>query len=285
MGVSGGFSRHNYVRRNTLDERFVNGGAFQGLNYREDINITGSGLFLSAGAIYRANEFLQIGASIHSPTWSSLQMTYEENVSVNVPTGRVPVFDASGRPVTNAQGQQAFDQLSFNSVRVEPFDFEYSMRTPFRAQGGVTFFAGKKGFITASAEYVAFRGMGFGNVNDANFKTDNRIVVRSSFNNVVNLRAGGELRLENFRIRVGGGFLQNPYNPNFNVEGKLNRSKVYFSGGLGYRNDRFFVDFAGTFLTTKDAFAPYTLNNPANYFAAQLNATSINAVLSGGLFF
>lgn len=285
LGFSGGFSRHNYVRRNTLDERFVNGGAFQGLSYREDVNITGSGLFLSAGAIYRANDFLQIGASIHSPTWSALQMTYEENVSVNVPSGRVPVFDVSGRPVTNAQGQQAFDQLSFTSVRVEPFDFEYSMRTPFRAQGGITFFAGKKGFITASAEYVGFRGMSMSNVNDADFKTDNRSIVRSSFNNVVNLRAGGELRLENFRVRVGGGYLQNPYNQNFDVEGKLDRSKLYFSSGLGYRNDRFFVDLAGTFLTTKDAFAPYTLNNPANYFAAQLKATSISAVLSCGVFF
>jgi hypothetical protein len=285
LGFSGGFSRHNYVRQSNLQERFVNGGAFQSLDYREDVSITGSGLFLSVGAIYKATDFLQIGASIHSPNWSTMQMTYEENVRVNVPSGQVPVFDASGRPVTNAQGQQAFDRLRTTAVRVEPFDFEYNMRTPFRAQGGVTFFAGKKGLITASAEYVAFRGMSMSNPNNSNFKSDNRSLVRSSFNNVVNLRAGGELRLDNLRVRVGAGYLPNPYNQNFNIEGKLDRSKLYFSGGLGYRNDRFFVDLAGTFLTTKDAFAPYTLNNTSNYFSAQLNATTISAVLSGGLFF
>ena len=285
LGVSGGFARQNYVRRNSLQERFVNGGAFAGLGYREDINLTGSGLFLSVGAIYRATDFLQIGASIHSPTWSSMQMTYEENVSANIPTGRVPAFDASGRPITNAAGQQAFDQVNVTSVRVEPFDFQYNVSTPFRAQGGVTFFAGKKGFLTASAEYVGYRGMGLSASDNSNFKTDNRSVVRSSYTNVVNLRAGAELRIENIRVRAGAGYLPNPYSPNFNVDGKLDRSKLYFSGGLGYRNDRFFVDVAGTYLTTKDAFAPYTLNNAANYFTAQLSTNSLNLVGSFGLFF
>jgi hypothetical protein len=285
LGFSGGFARHNFVRRSELQERFVNGGAFESLGYREDVTITGSGLFVSVGAIYRANDFLQIGASIHSPNFSSLQMTYEENVRVSVPSGRVPVFDASGRPVTNAQGQQAFDQIATSAVRVEPFNFEYNMRTPFRAQGGVTFFAGKKGLITASAEYVGYRGMSMSIPDDANFKTDNRSIVRTSFNNVVNLRAGGELRLNNLRVRAGAGFLPNPYNQNYNIEGSLDRSKLYFSGGLGYRNDRFFVDLAGTYLTTKDAFAPYTLNNASNYFSAQLDVKAISAVVSAGVFF
>ncbi|MFN8346763.1 MAG: hypothetical protein U0X91_17300 [Spirosomataceae bacterium] len=285
IGISGGFARHNYIRQNNYAERFVNGGAFRGLDYREDINITGTGIFLSAGAIYRANDFLQLGASIHSPTWSNMQMTYEEELGVDVLNNRVPIYDSNGNPITNAQGQQAFDQLPSNRVNLEPYDFEYSMRTPLRATGGATFFFGKKGFITASAEYVGYKGMGINTTDNNQFKSDNRRLIQSSFNNVVNLRAGGEARLDKFRIRAGVGFLPNQYSQNYNVEGKLDRSKFQFSGGVGYRNERFYVDLAGTYLQTKDAFAPYQLNDTNNYFSAKMNVTGINVTGSVGLFF
>jgi hypothetical protein len=285
IGVSGGFARHSYIRQNNYTERFVNGGAFRGLDYREDININGTGIFLSAGAIFKANDFLQLGASIHSPTWSNMQMTYEEEVGVDVLNNRVPIYDSNGKPVTNAQGQQAFDQLPDTRVNLEPYDFEYSMRTPLRATGGATFFFGKKGFITASAEYVGYKGMSVNTQDDNQFKTNNRRLIQSSFNNVVNLRVGGEARLDKFRVRAGVGFLPNQYSQNYNVEGKLDRSKIQISGGLGYRNERFYVDLAGTYLQTKDAFAPYQLNDSNNYFSAKLNVTGINVTGSVGLFF
>ncbi|MCU0341743.1 MAG: outer membrane protein transport protein [Spirosomaceae bacterium] len=285
LGISGGFSRQTYIRRQDFQERFVNGGAYRGLNYREDININGSGIFLSAGAIYKPTDNLQIGATIHSPNWNTMQMTYEEEVGVDVLNNRVPVFDANGRPVTNAQGQQAFDQLGDTQLTIEPFDFEYSMRSPMRASGGATFFFGKKGFITASAEYVGFKGMRISSPDAPDLRNDNRRLIQTSFNNVVNLRAGGEARIQNIRVRAGVAYLPNPYSQNFNVEGRLDRSKFQFSGGVGYRNERFFLDVSGTYLQTKDAFAPYQLNDANNFFSAQLNANSINAVATVGFFF
>jgi hypothetical protein len=285
LGVSGGFARHSYIRRNNYAEQFINGGAFRGLEYREDININGSGIFLSAGVIYKANEYLQLGASFHSPTWSNMQMTYEEEVGVDVLNNRVPVYDSNGNPVTNAQGQQAYDQIVTTRVNLEPYDFEYSMRTPLRASGGATFFFGKKGFITASAEYIGYKGMSVSTPDDNQFKSNNRRLIQSSFNNVVNLRAGGEARLDKFRVRAGVGYLPNQYSQNYNVEGKLDRSKIQISGGLGYRTERFYVDLAGTYLQTKDAFFPYQLNDPSNYFSAKLNVNSLNVTGTVGLFF
>ncbi|MDF7821759.1 hypothetical protein P1X15_29345 [Runella sp. MFBS21] len=285
LGISGGFSRHSYIRRHNYQEQFVNSGPFRSLDYREDININGSGIFLSAGVIYRANPFLQLGASIHSPTWSSMRMTYEEELGVNVTNNSVPVYDSNGNPVTNSQGQQAYDQLPTSRVNILPFDFEYSMRTPLRADGGATFFFGKKGFLTASAEYVGYKGMSVRTGDDNQFKTNNRRLIQSSFNNVVNLRVGGEARIDFFRVRAGVAFLPNPYSQNYNVEGKLDRSKFQFSGGAGYRNDRFYIDLAGTYLQTKDAFVPYQLNDPSNYFSAKLNVSQVNVTGTVGLFF
>lgn len=73
-----------------------------------------------------------------------MQMTYEEEVGVDVLNNRVPIYDSNGNPVTNGQGQQAFDQLPTNRVTIEPYDFEYSMRTPLRATGGATFSLAKR---------------------------------------------------------------------------------------------------------------------------------------------
>jgi len=101
----------------------------------------------------------------------------------------------------------------------------------------------------------------------------------------VNLRVGGEARLDKFRVRAGVGYLPNQYSQNYNVEGKLDRSKIQFSGGLGYRNERFYVDLAGTYLQTKDAFAPYQLNDSSLYQSAVLNVKVINVTGSVGLFF
>lgn len=285
LGVSGGFSRHTFIRRNNYTERFVNGGAFRGLDYREDVNISGSGLFASVGVIYKPNAMLQLGASIHSPTFSNLQMTYQEEVGIDILNNRVPVFDANGNPVTNAQGQQAFDQIVTNRVNLEPYDFEYKMRTPLRANGGITIFIGKKGFITGSAEYVGYKGMGISTSDDNQFKANNKRIIQSSYNNVVNLRVGGEARLDKFRVRAGVGFFPNAYSQNYNVEGSLDRSKIQFSGGLGYRTERFYVDLAGTYLQTKDAYSPYQLSDPSNYFSAKLNVTSLNFTGTVGLFF
>jgi hypothetical protein len=214
-----------------------------------------------------------------------MQMTYEEEVGVDVLNNRVPVYDSNGNPVTNAQGQQAYDQIVTTRVNLEPYDFEYSMRTPLRASGGATFFFGKKGFITASAEYIGYKGMSVSTPDDNQFKSNNRRLIQSSFNNVVNLRAGGEARLDKFRVRAGVGYLPNQYSQNYNVEGKLDRSKIQISGGLGYRTERFYVDLAGTYLQTKDAFFPYQLNDPSNYFSAKLNVNSLNVTGTVGLFF
>jgi hypothetical protein len=285
LGISGGFSRVSYNRRNELSERYPNGGAFRGIDYREDATITGNGFFLAAGAIFKPTTNIQLGASIHSPQWSTMQFTYEERISADILNNQVPIFDAGGRPVTNAQGQQAFDQLNTNAYQLEPFDFQYNMTSPLRAQGGATVFFGRKGFLTASAEYVGYQGIRLSTTNNSDFKANNTRIVKSSFKNVINFRVGGEARLKDFRVRAGVGYLPNPYSENYETEGRLDRSRLYFSGGLGYRNQDFFVDLAGTLLQSKDAFAPYALNNPANYFSAQLDRTMVNMTLSAGIFF
>ena len=241
------------------------------------------------GAIYKVTDDLQLGGYIASPTLSSLHTIYDENVSVEL-SGDIPVYDASGRPVTNAQGQQQFVKLSNTSIPVESYDFSYDLTGPMRAAGGLTYFLGKGkfGFITATAEYVGYKGMRmatdyYSNQSDNSaFKNDMKTQVQRTFNNAVNIRVGAEGRFGNLRVRAGGAYLPNVYTTRID---NLDRNRIQFSGGLGYRNEKFFVDLAGTVMTSNEAYAPYTLNNSSNYASAQIKNTGINIVLSTGFFF
>lgn len=289
LGVSLGLWRTSYNFDHTLNEKFSNAKPFVGFNYNEKMTMTGSGINISLGAIYKVTDDLQLGGYIASPTLSSLHTIYDENVSVEL-SGDIPVYDASGRPVTNAQGQQQFVKLSNTSIPVESYDFSYDLTGPMRAAGGLTYFLGKGkfGFITATAEYVGYKGMRmatdyYSNQSDNSaFKNDMKTQVQRTFNNAVNIRVGAEGRFGNLRVRAGGAYLPNVYTTRID---NLDRNRIQFSGGLGYRNEKFFVDLAGTVMTSNEAYAPYTLNNSSNYASAQIKNTGINMVLSTGFFF
>ncbi len=289
VGASIGLWRTTYNYKNTLSEKFVNAKPFVGFKYNEALEMSGSGINVSVGAMYKATDNLQFGAYIASPSLSSLHTTFDESVSVEL-SGDIPSYDGAGKPITNAQGQQQFTKLAVNNVPVETFDFNYDLTGPMRASGGITYFlgGGRYGFITATAEYVAYKGMRMNTSYYSNqsdniaFKTDMKTQVQRTFNNPVNFRVGAEGRLGNIRIRAGGAYLPDPYTARID---NLDRSRLQFSAGLGYRNDKYFVDLAGTYSSFKDAYTPYRLNDATRYASAQISGTSINAIVTGGIFF
>ena len=98
-------------------------------------------------------------------------------------------------------------------------NFQYSLQTPLRASGGATYFLskGKIGFLTATAEYVGYQGMrvrtsAFTNQQDnTDFKNDVTRFVQETYQNVMNVRAGAEIRAGLLRLRAGVGYLPSAY--------------------------------------------------------------------------
>lgn len=201
-------------RMDLIDERQINGSGF-------------SGRF---GIIARPINILTIGASYQTPTYVNL-------------TDRGSLFQLtefnSSRPdefPTTADWQIDFD------------DFEFSLVLPARAQAGAALFLGKKGFVTSDVEYVSYRRT---ELIGGDFTAQNEFM-DTIYNDVLNVRLGGEFRLGKFRLRGGGGILSNPVR-----DSELDAERYYATGGIGFRSSTWYFDLAYQYITQQSAINPY----------------------------
>jgi long-subunit fatty acid transport protein len=81
---------------------------------------------------------------------------------------------------------------------------------------------------------------------------------------------------ENWRVRAGSIYQQSPF-----VNGSaVNSSIITYTGGLGYRKDRFFIDLAGMFRKDQES---YWLYDPALVDETQISNTTIFGIVSVGI--
>jgi len=114
------------------------------------------------------------------------------------------------------------------------------------------------------------------------FRQDNRREIEDTHASGINVRLGGEYRAGTFRARAGLAYLGDPYR--VKLDG-IDRSKFLYSGGVGFRNDRFFADITGVYNMAKSAYTPYELNNQNDYASAAVSSSSFNVLISLGTFF
>lgn len=266
IGLGIGFVRLNYDNVTTHNERFPTGTVFNGFEYGEDLYVRGSGVNFSVGAIYKATENVSLGASLITPSWISVSELYNSHIFIDPKSGNSVV-----------------PQGAVRNIATEENVFSYSLTTPLKASGGATFFfPNKAGFITADAEYVGYRGMGIKDPQDGSWGPEQKRRVQSTFNDIVNVKVGAEYRVQNVRVRAGAKFMPDPYKQRID---NLNRSQMLFTGGIGYRSSKFFIDLAAVFNQFKSAYTPYELSNPQNYASANLTTKATNFVVSVGTFF
>ena len=263
FGFSVGFVRMNYEYLGNHDEQFPTGKVFNGFQFNDDLYTRGGGINLSAGAIVKLTESISLGANVTSPTWITLNEIYNSSITVD-------------------QKPNTFT-TDYKTVTTDENVFSYSLTTPLRASGGATFFLpSKKGFITADAEYVGYRNMGIKDPEDNTWGADQKRVIQSFYKDAVNLKAGAEYRIENIRLRAGVKYMPDPFKQKVD---NLDRSQILFSGGVGYRSSKFFVDVAGVYNKFTSAYTPYELANTANYASANLSSNQTSFVISVGTFF
>ncbi|WP_259014845.1 OmpP1/FadL family transporter [Emticicia fluvialis] len=266
IGLGIGFVRLNYENTNSHSERFTNGVIFNGFDYNENLYVRGSGVNFSLGAIYKATESISLGASLTTPSWISVSEIYNSNIRTD---------PKPGNPVIPSKAS--------NYVATEENVFSYNLTTPLRASGGATFFLpNKAGFITADAEYVGYRGMGIKDTQDKDWSSDQKRGIQSTYVDAVNVKVGAEYRIQSIRLRAGAKYMPDPYKVKAD---NLDRSQMLFTGGIGYRSSKFFIDLAGVFNQFKGAYTPYELSNPANYGSAALTTKATSFVVSVGTFF
>ncbi|MEZ0484245.1 hypothetical protein [Fibrella aquatica] len=273
IGASANISRIRYDSEITVQESPIN-GVFDTYGRTNNLLVTGTGFGLKVGAIYRPVQSFQLGFDMASPTFYSMRETFQQS------------FSAFGRD------PGLISAMGTNNVDVDANDFDYSMSSPFRASGGFTYFLGegKLGFITATADYVGYGSMRVGtdafgtSQGNTDFRNDVTSEVQNTYQNVVNVRAGAEIRASLLRLRAGVAYLPSAYRIDLDRVNREDRSRILFSAGIGARTERFSVDLSGSFYGQTMGLSPYILSD-ADTPTVTTTAQRANAMLSVGLFF
>ncbi|UOG74696.1 hypothetical protein MTX78_21580 [Hymenobacter tibetensis] len=248
------------------------GTSFGSLTYRETLETRGAGINARIGAIYRVNDAVRLGASVQTPTLSTLSETYTESLNA--------IYD---KPI-EVEGK------TYNSgdATADVGEFNYALTSPFRASGGAAVVVGKHGFLSGDVEYVNYSQarLSEDNTNDPsgansrNFGPDND-AIRDLYQSAVNLRLGGELRFDIFRVRAGFARYGDPYK-----DSSRDRTQNYYTGGVGLRQNNFYLDLAGVYGTSNRFYNPYILpNDPQNTPEVVVDATRFTTTITAGFLF
>ncbi|OHX67798.1 OmpP1/FadL family transporter [Flammeovirga pacifica] len=283
IGGKLGVVHTNYHKTSSYVEERDGDLTYLGLN--EDFRTTGWGINLQAGMIWRPIDAIRLGATITSPTWHSMTDNYSANMTRDYDNyiwndaeyqnkhfaGDEPsyVYNPEGANLYNPNAQN--EDTKYNgrkSASHETIRTTYNMNTPWKASGGLSTIFGKKGFLTVDVEYVGNSAMKitkmetfYGGAYEG-FPTetqgDNEIL-NAEYRNTFNIRLGGEYRIsKQFNLRAGYAYYQDPQKEEYNLG--VDKSRQFYSGGLGYRNKAFYMDMAVIYSQWKSLHSPYQLD-------------------------
>jgi len=233
----------------------------------ENFDIRGSGVNFTIGAILRPVDFLQVGASLVTPTYHNITDTYTARIE--------SVWNYYGNPDNESFPPRRDVSEHFEDI---PVISEYNLSTPLRVTTGATFIS-KFGFISGEVEFVNYANAKYDSDIADDFDAENE-GVKAEYQPVVNYRVGAEYRYEIYRIRAGYNYMQDPYRQTGNID----RSVQSFSGGLGVRTKNFFVDLGAIFSSTEGTRSPYYSSIGADPVAYQ-KFKSANYILTFGFTF
>lgn len=210
-------------------EEIPSGADLSRLTLTDIYNLNGSGLNVSFGLIGRPIDNVLLGFSYTSPTYYALEETQEMDLTAHFTSGRENDFFVT-----------------------TPFFYDLTM--PSRIRGGVTYFFGKNGFISADIESIKTGNARIFNSEDFDFENDVNTITRRDFEETVSLGVGGEYRWDIFRFRAGFNYISDPTN----AEG-VDFDKYLYSLGAGLRKKNFFLDVAYTGNQYTQLFRPYPI--------------------------
>lgn len=194
---------------------------FDQLIYTEYLRSSGVGVNLKLGVIYKVSQALRLGAAFHTPTSLSLTDSYSNTFAYDYTDGNGSVL---------GQFQNSPDGT-----------FDYKLRTPWRASASAALVVRKMGFISADVEWVDYASSRYNFTSDVASQANQQFEravnndIRRAYQQAANIRLGGELVLDEFRLRGGFNLLGKP-------EEGATGFNTGFSAGAGVRGKAFFLD-------------------------------------------
>lgn len=205
-------------------------GGFKTMSYQETYKTTGTGYNLKLGVIYRAADFIRLGASFQTPTIYSLSDSYVYKMSAN--------YDEGGSFTTQYPPDNGGK-------------FNYKIITPMRFTGSVALLYKKYGALNIDYDFINYTQASIQST-PQEFTGVNQ-VIRNKYNQSNNLRVGVEGNLNPFFIRLGYAMYGSPFGESFT--GDFVRS--FYTGGVGFRKNKFYVDMSFTKSVSTEVYYMY----------------------------
>ncbi|TYP97795.1 hypothetical protein BC792_102217 [Sphingobacterium allocomposti] len=226
--------------------------------------LEGAGVDFKVGAIFKPSVDWNIGATIQSPTWYSVDRYAESYIGVDY-----------------YRDEAATESFDSREASYAPSDLSYRIITPWRfGLGASKFFS--RGFLSADAEYIDYGSTkmrtvgGFTSALDTEWDQQ----TKDAYQAVVNLRVGGEYLFSNIISgRAGINYYGNPY------KGADNKQ---YSGsiGLGFKlTNVLYLDAAVVHLINDYKVSPYVIDEgfwQTSSPAADIRHQRTSAVLTFG---
>lgn len=235
--------------------------------FNDYFNSKGKGYNYQLGVIFRPIDNFRIGASF--------------KVGANM-----SITDDFGFRLQHTQNRIQDSVLDYSSTK-EGLQSTYTLKTPNQITLGAMYLFNKHGFISADADIIDYSKARLASTEPITssyyygYTEENRII-RDNARMSVNLRFGGEWRINNFRIRGGYARFQPQLkasaltyqNPNdLSQQVAYNPTRTFITGGLGYRVRGFYLDLAYIHQASTDIYRPYVLKDPA-----KLSPTTVNKI-------
>ncbi|RZM17906.1 MAG: hypothetical protein EOO88_42115, partial [Pedobacter sp.] len=254
IGASVGLVNVRYLNESEFVESGVTTAEYPySLSFRQNQETTGSGYNARLGVIFRPADNLRIGATLQSPSWLFIQDNTTMVLDARIATGP-NAGTTNNKPVN--------------------YIFNYRVRTPLKGALGASYVVGGKALISADIDFVDYSSIRFSTDQGSEPETimEENSTVRNSYKSAVNYRIGAEYKV-NSQVSLRGGYGLNGSAIKVDNSGYFDNS--FYTGGLGYRVNNYYLDLAYQRMETNTNLAPYelsTFNEPeANIKTARNN--------------
>lgn len=288
LGASVGLPQLRYISSKSYKETILENfnqinDTLDNFRLNESLTQKGGGANFKIGMIMRASDVFRFGFSIQTPTYFGINETYSSDLKVQYKTDYLYDTQSGGAVAV----QSPVEYKSQTDV------YKYNLVTPMRIAGGVAFFMGKKGFISADLEYVPYRQMYlkenklYTSPGGATFVGDNA-TIKNIYKSAFNINLGGELRSDIYRLRAGFSRMSDPYS--YTISG-VNRTTYNVSIGGGIRVEDYYIDVAIVNSRGHSVYYPYTFTQNQYYTPTAsspvVNVKNVNTsvIISTGFFF
>lgn len=227
LGASLNFQSIYYKSISQYNEVFEKGG---NMNLVNNLTMKGAGFNFNIGAIVIPVDFIRLGLSLHTPMTYTLSSS--NNFKVNYDTEKIGYLNS---PYGNT---------------------DFKIQSPLQMNVSTAFIIERKGLISAEYVLTNYNGMKLSDIegNSQDYEEDNTDM-NNMFNNARTIKIGGEYKVsDNLSLRAGFANTSSktrtdatknmfPSTIRTDTEYFLHNSTNYFTGGIGYRESGWYIDF------------------------------------------